>query len=149
MPEQVHPDGRAQPEHPEVQHEPSDVSVRGILWFAGGLTVLAIVIHIVLWGLFVYFDGREKKTKQTDFPLVGRPQPQWPPPPQLEGISPTHRGRPGELVARPPAQEMPPLTEEMIRKGLQLPARPEAEKKMQEPEMPSGASSGRIVDREQ
>ena len=44
---------------PTVHHEETDVNIRGIFAFAGGLAILAVLIHLAVWGLFMYFDGRE------------------------------------------------------------------------------------------
>ena len=46
-------------DEPTVHHEESDVNVRAIFIFAGGLAVVAVIIHLAVWGLFDYFDRRE------------------------------------------------------------------------------------------
>ena len=35
-------------DNPDVHHEESDVNIRGVLMFGGGLIVAAIVIHLVV-----------------------------------------------------------------------------------------------------
>ena len=46
------PQGEAHPTNPEVAHEPSDVSVKGVLLFAAGLVVLAVVLLLTaLYGV--------------------------------------------------------------------------------------------------
>ena len=46
-------------DNPEVLHESSDVSVKGILRFGIIMTIAALVIHLALYGLLVYYDRRE------------------------------------------------------------------------------------------
>jgi hypothetical protein len=46
---------------PTVHHEETDVNIRAIFAFAGGLAIMAVLIHLAVWGLFMYFDGREAK----------------------------------------------------------------------------------------
>jgi hypothetical protein len=38
--------------------EASDVEVRGIFWFVAALLISGVVISIVLWGMFRYFEGQ-------------------------------------------------------------------------------------------
>ena len=39
--------------HPSVGHEESDVSVGGIFIFAVGLLVTAVIVHLLVWMLFL------------------------------------------------------------------------------------------------
>ena len=41
--------------NPAVNHESTDVNVRGVLFFGVGLTVVAVIIHIAVWFLYDYF----------------------------------------------------------------------------------------------
>ena len=43
-------------DNPEVLHESSDVSVKGILLFGGILAITTLVIHLALYGLLVYYE---------------------------------------------------------------------------------------------
>src|SRR4051812_48342553 len=45
----------AEPTARQLGHEARDVNVRGVVWFAAGLVVCAVVIHLVVAGLFVVF----------------------------------------------------------------------------------------------
>jgi hypothetical protein len=66
-----------------VHHETSDVNVRGVLQFAIGLAALALVIHVLVWGLFVLLDRREARASAVPHPLaVG--QDVLPPEPRLQ-----------------------------------------------------------------
>ena len=71
-------------DNPLVQHEESDVNIRAIFQFAAGLTVIAIVVHLAIWGLFKYFDIREtRETRPVAALAVGHEQRQ-PPEPRLQ-----------------------------------------------------------------
>ena len=88
----AHGDGRASP---EVRHEPSDVSVRGVLWFAAGLIVFAVVLHFGMVGLFNALAANENARKASTFPLAAEQRKQGkglPHEPRLEGIE-GKRGR--------------------------------------------------------
>jgi len=69
-----------------VHHEESDVNIRGIFQFAFGLAVVAAVIHVLVWGLFVAFDRREARASAVQqYPLaVG--QEALPPEPRLQVV---------------------------------------------------------------
>jgi hypothetical protein len=69
--------------HPEVAHERSDVNVRGILWFAAGLVIVAAVIHVAVLGLFVLLERRTAADDPKPLPL-SIPAGQLPPRPRLQ-----------------------------------------------------------------
>jgi hypothetical protein len=84
-----HPENPENPEHPEhpdnpkVHHEESDVNIRAILAFGGGLIVVAAVIHLLVFALFQFFDSREAIKLTAEYPLaVG--QERVPPEPRLQ-----------------------------------------------------------------
>src|SRR2546421_287821 len=70
----------------EVGHEPSDVSVRGVLWFGAGLIALAVVVHLVLAWMFAGLERREEARKASTFPLAAEQGPVQPLAPPLEGF---------------------------------------------------------------
>ena len=70
--------------NPEVQHEESDVNIRGIFAFAGALLVAAVVIHVVVWVLFRYFDTRLAREGTPQFPLAIAQENRVPPEPRLQ-----------------------------------------------------------------
>jgi hypothetical protein len=91
-------EGQQSPPHPgpERMHETSDVSVRGVLWFGGGLIVFAIVVHLVLAWFFVARRDVERSVKASDLPLAKKRREQGPilpEPPRLEQIE-RRRGAP-------------------------------------------------------
>jgi hypothetical protein len=67
-----------------VQHEGSDVNVRGILIFGLGLFVTAAAIHVLVWLLFLYFAGREATRGAIAYPLAADQQTRVPPEPRLQ-----------------------------------------------------------------
>lgn len=76
-----------QPRNPEVRHEPSDVSVRGVLWFAGGLAATTLIILVLLDWMFDALAERRKAQQPPPAFVSGRPErPVLPPEPRLEGI---------------------------------------------------------------
>jgi hypothetical protein len=71
-------------DNPHVQHETTDVNIRGILAFGAGLLFVGLVIHILVWGLFRYFDGREIRNVTTAYPLAAGQEMREPPAPRLQ-----------------------------------------------------------------
>src|SRR5919199_664615 len=64
-------------ENPAVQHERSDVSLRGPVAFGLALVVSAVVLHVGLWLLLEYYASREARQKLPP-PPVAREQHQHP-----------------------------------------------------------------------
>ena len=71
-------------ENPSVTHEHSDVNITAILAFGGGLIVIAIVIHLLMYVLLGYFQGREPAKKQAEYPLAAAQGARVPPEPRLQ-----------------------------------------------------------------
>ena len=91
QPAAVFPPGHPTP-NPEVGHEHGDVNVKAILYFAGGLVLLALVIHFGVGWMYSAFERSEARAKRSQFPLAeekkrqrGGEDPE-PAEPQLEGI---------------------------------------------------------------
>lgn len=102
--------GPTPPPPPTVRHELHDENFRTILITAGILVACAIVTHVGIWGVFVYFKDREETANIPVFPLAAeesqaplpdrlKTMPRWQP--RLEGIERQQSGpidvRPGEL----------------------------------------------------
>ena len=81
-PHPTHPAHAA--DNPEVRHEESDVNIRGVLMFGAGLTVAAIVISLVVGGLFKYLDIREARQAAPEYPLAAAQENRLPPEPRLQ-----------------------------------------------------------------
>jgi hypothetical protein len=71
-------------DEPLPRHEESDVNVRGVLGFAAGLLVTAVLIQVMVWLLFVYFSGREAARVVPEYPLAAGEQTRLPPEPRLQ-----------------------------------------------------------------
>jgi hypothetical protein len=84
-------------DNPEVRHETSDVNIRAILGFGFGLLMTGIVVHVLVWLLFVYFASRESQSAAREFPLAVEQQNRLPPEPRLQT---NPRQDLGELRAR-------------------------------------------------
>jgi hypothetical protein len=67
-----------------VHHEESDINIRGVLQFAAGLAVIAIVIHVLIWGMFRLLDRREARADTSDYPLAVGQDTVLPPEPRLQ-----------------------------------------------------------------
>jgi hypothetical protein len=74
-----------QPEHLDVAHEASDVNIRAIFGFGGGLAVLAIIVAVVVGLLFGYFTRREDRVAgRRAYPLAASQDERLPPEPRLQ-----------------------------------------------------------------
>ena len=76
--------GRATTSNPEVHHEESDVDIRAILGFGAGLIVIAVLINLVTYVLFRYFDRREAQRVTPQYPLAVAQENRVPPEPRLQ-----------------------------------------------------------------
>ena len=66
----------------EHKHETSDVRIRPVALFVGGLFVAVVVVLVVMGGLFRYFATHQPKPEIPPSPLVTTPQ--TPPEPRLQ-----------------------------------------------------------------
>jgi len=78
-----------QAEHDEhnldVAHEQSDVALRPLLTFAGGLLALGAVVYFVVFLLFTYFTRQADRASQDlRFPLAVGQENRLPPEPRLQ-----------------------------------------------------------------
>lgn len=70
--------------NPDVSHEHSDVSVAPIAKFVTGLFIFGLIVLALVWGLFRYFDNREKAIEPQASPLARRGDERLPPEPRLQ-----------------------------------------------------------------
>jgi hypothetical protein len=68
----------------EVHHEQSDVNIRAVLGFGAALAVVAAVVHVLIYGLFGYFDSRENAKVPPQYPLAATQEHREPPEPRLQ-----------------------------------------------------------------
>jgi hypothetical protein len=66
----------------DVAHEHSDVNVRAILGFAGGLALVTAFLGVAMYGLFTFFERQAVRNEPVTSPLA-RPAGQEPPQPRL------------------------------------------------------------------
>jgi hypothetical protein len=67
-----HARGHHHPElhNPEVAHEQTDVNIRAILMFAGGLVIVAVIVHILMALMFAWLEEQAKKNDPQLSPLA-------------------------------------------------------------------------------
>lgn len=70
--------------NPDVAHEESDVAVRPLLWFVGGLTFFTVVVCLAMLLLFKFFQGREESQELAASPLARQGRERLPPEPRLQ-----------------------------------------------------------------
>ena len=70
--------------NPDVAHEESDVAVRPLLWFVGGLTFFTIVVCVAMLLLFQFFLNREMSQELAPSPLARQGEERLPPEPRLQ-----------------------------------------------------------------
>jgi hypothetical protein len=71
-------------DNPTVHHETSDVNIRAILGFGAALVAVAVVVHFIIWLMFLYFGAREGRGEARHFPLAATEQNRLPPEPRLQ-----------------------------------------------------------------
>lgn len=70
--------------NPDVAHEESDVAVRPLLWFVGGLTFFTIITCLAMLLLFKFFQAREESLELAPSPLARQGTERLPPEPRLQ-----------------------------------------------------------------
>ncbi len=70
----------------DVTHELSDVNVPGILKFVGALVVMTVVVYVLMWLLFGFFNAQEakKEAEAPPGPMAMTEQESLPPEPRLQ-----------------------------------------------------------------
>src|SRR5215212_8029384 len=97
-------------QNPDVSHEKSDVNVRSIIMFAGGLFAFGVIVHILMWLMFNYMEERARKEEPTPRPMALTQQERIPPEPRLQaapgfGINLGGGKQPIKLELREPQAE--------------------------------------------
>jgi len=77
--------------NPEVHHETTDVNIRGVLVFAGGLIVAAVFIHFAVWILFRVLADQHAQRAVPEYPLAATHERRLPPEPRLQPEPPEWR----------------------------------------------------------
>jgi hypothetical protein len=103
----------------DVTHETSDVNVGGILKFVVGLTIFGIIVQVLMWGMFRFFNAQEQAKEPKQGPMAMTKEERLPPPPRLQaapGFEVTLAdGRKVKLENRPPEAEYRVLREQWER----------------------------------
>jgi hypothetical protein len=81
---QPHAGQRDAASNPEVHHEHSDVNIAGIFGFGATLLVVGLLIHLMVYVLFRYFDAREARPVTPEYPLAIEQENRLPPEPRLQ-----------------------------------------------------------------
>jgi hypothetical protein len=71
------------PQKPNVSHEASDVNIRAIFGFGAALLVVAVLLHVAVWLLFLYMS-RETAPTTRNYPLATGQENRLPPEPRLQ-----------------------------------------------------------------
>ena len=70
--------------NPDVAHEESDVAVRPLLWFVGGLTAFTLITCLAMFLMFQFFKAREESLELAPSPLARQGRDRLPPEPRLQ-----------------------------------------------------------------
>jgi hypothetical protein len=70
--------------NPDVAHEESDVAVRPLLWFVGGLTFFTLITCLAMLLMFKFFLNRELSQELEPSPLARQGEERLPPEPRLQ-----------------------------------------------------------------
>jgi hypothetical protein len=81
---ETHHRSHADLDNVEVHHETTDVNIRAIFAFGAGLIAVAVVIHLLVWLLFVYFSSSEAARAVPRYPLAAEGGNRLPPDPRLQ-----------------------------------------------------------------
>jgi hypothetical protein len=71
-------------QNPDVQHEESDVNVRGILMFVVGLFILMAATLILMYFMLNFFESQEAKREVKPGPMAFTKEERVPPEPRLQ-----------------------------------------------------------------
>jgi hypothetical protein len=77
------PDGE-----PPVKHETSDGNLTTVVFVGCVLVVVAVVVHVGIWGLFQSWKERDERAKKSNLPLVQAELNKLPASPRLEAFEP-------------------------------------------------------------
>lgn len=69
---------------PELRHEIRDLSTRVVVVSAVSLVVAAIVIHVAVWLLFLFYGQRQEAAYPRQYPMAEVGNPPEPPAPRLQ-----------------------------------------------------------------
>ena len=93
----------------DVTHESSDVNIGGILKFVVGLTIFGIIVQVLTWGMFRFFNAEEATQEPKQGPMAMTKEERLPPEPRLQvapgfGVN-LSNGQKVDLSLRAPQEE--------------------------------------------
>jgi hypothetical protein len=68
----------------DVTHEASDVSVSAVLKFVLALTIFAVIVQVLIWGMFKVLNAQEEKKEPQRGPMAMTELERLPPAPRLQ-----------------------------------------------------------------
>jgi hypothetical protein len=71
-------------QNPDVSHEKSDVDIRSIILFAGGLLVFGVIVHFLISFMFSYMEKRATKEDPPQRHMALTQKERLPPEPRLQ-----------------------------------------------------------------
>jgi hypothetical protein len=71
-------------QNPAVEHEESDVNIRAIFGFGLGLLAVGVVVHVLVWLLFLSFTAGEQAQSPPRYSLAAADAERLPPEPRLQ-----------------------------------------------------------------
>jgi hypothetical protein len=71
-------------DNPDVHHDTSDIDLRAVLAFGLGLIVVAALVYLLVWVLFLFFATREAARAGRRYPLATTQEDRLPPEPRLQ-----------------------------------------------------------------
>jgi hypothetical protein len=69
---------------PDMRHETRDFSTRLIVVFAVSLLVAAVLVHVAIWGFYVWVGKARESSYTRQYPLAAVGPPPQPPAPRLQ-----------------------------------------------------------------
>jgi hypothetical protein len=80
----MHKSADTTPPNAEPGHEVRDISTRVVMGFGVVLVIGAIVVHVAIWLLYLYFGSAAGRASTREFPLAQVGAPAQPPAPRLQ-----------------------------------------------------------------
>src|SRR5512133_3516629 len=69
---------------PGVAHETRDISTRAVIVFGASLVIGAIVVHFLVWVVYVFYGSIQDKAYPREYPMAQTGAPPVPPAPRLQ-----------------------------------------------------------------
>ena len=89
----------------DVTYEHSDISIGGVLKFIIGLTVMAVVVHVLMWVMFKALNSQEARNDPLPAPMALSEKERLPPEPRLQA-APGYAVEGQNLELKEPAAEL-------------------------------------------